>query len=446
MNTSPAFPPGPKLTLNIGFFGIFRQNPMRFFFQMAQYGDISHINMAGTHVYMLNHPDLIRDVLVTQAKSFHKSRGLRNARIILGNGLLTSEDDFHKRQRRLAAPAFHAKKIGGYAETMVRYAAQTAERWQAGQTVDMAHEMMRLTLAVAGKTLFDADVEGEADEIREALTESMSMFLRTNSAIYPILKKLPLPSNRRFIQSQQRLDQTVYRMIAEHRLNPSHDDLLGMMLAAQDDEDDQGQMSDLQLRDEAMTIFLAGHETTAIATTWTWYLLAKHPEVADQLHAELRRVLNGRLPTYEDVPKLAYTRQVLAEAMRLYPPAYVVGREPVVEVEVGGYRIPPKSSIFMSQYVMQRDPRYFTDPEKFDPLRWTPEAEASRPKFSYFPFGGGPRVCIGEMFAWTEGILVLATLGQCWQPQLAVDREIGLHPMITLRPQGGVPMRLERIS
>ncbi len=440
------FPPGPKITFNIGIFGIFRRDALRFFFQMARYGDMAHINLAGTHVYMINEPELIREVLVTKAKAFHKSRGLRSARMILGNGLLTSEDDFHTRQRRLAAPAFHYKKIAGYAETMVRYAAQTSERWQAGETVDMAREMMRLTLAVAGKTLFDADVEGEADEIRAALTDSMRMFLRTNSAFYPILKRLPLPSNKRFIESQKRLDQTVYRMIAEHRRNPSHDDLLGMLLAAQDEEDHQGRMTDVQLRDEAMTIFLAGHETTAIATTWTWYLLAKHPEIGEELRGELKRVLNGRLPDYEDIPKLAYTRQVLAEAMRLYPPAYVVGRQPVVEVEIGGYRIPAGSALFMSQYVMHRDPRYFPEPEKFDPGRWTPEAEAKRPKFSYFPFGGGPRVCIGESFAWTEGILVLATLAQCWAPRLVSEREIGLRPMITLRPKGGVAMKLERVA
>ena len=439
------YPPGPKMTLNLGVFGIFRRDPLRFFAQMAQYGPIAHTRLYGIHVYMLNDPDLIREVLVTQAKSFHKSRGLRNARFLLGNGLLTSEDDFHLRQRRLAAPAFHQKKIAGYAAAMIQFADQTANRWQAGQTVDMAREMMRLTLAVAGKTLFDADVETEADEIGVALTNAMHMFLLTSSPFYPLIKRLPLPSNRRLAQSLNRLDQTVYRMIAEHRGNPNHDDLLGMMLAAQDDEDDHGRMSDLQLRDEAMTIFLAGHETTAIATTWAWYLLAQHPAVEAELHAELRRVLNGRLPGYEDVPNLVFTRQVLAETMRLFPPAYVIGREPQEEVEIGGYSIPAGATVFMSQYVMQRNPRYFPDPEKFDPGRWTTEAEAARPKFAYFPFGGGPRVCIGEQFAWLEGILVLATLARCWQPRLAVTPPVGLQPLITLRPQGGVPMRLEPV-
>ncbi len=440
------FPPGPKMTLNLGIFGVFRRDPIRFFFQMSRYGPISHTKLFGADVYMLNDPEMIREVLVTEAKNFHKSRGLRLARRILGNGLLTSEDDFHLRQRRLAAPAFHHKKIAAYARTMVAYAARTGERWQPGQQVDMAKEMMRLTLAIAGKTLFDADVAGEADEIGAALTDAMHLFLRTSSPLYPILSRLPLPSNRRYAQAQKRLDQTVYRMIAEHRREAQRDDLLGLMLEAQDEEGGTGSMSDLQLRDESMTIFLAGHETTAIATTWTWYLLAQHPEVQQELRAELRRVLDGRLPDFEDLPQLVYTRRVLAEALRLYPPAYVIGREPVRDVQVGGYILPAGSTVFMSQYIMHRNPSYFPDPERFDPQRWTPEAEADRPKYSYFPFGGGPRVCIGEQFAWTEGILVLATLAQHWRPRLKGSAPVGLQPMITLRPQGGVPMVLEQVE
>lgn len=440
------FPPGPKMTLNLGIFGVFRRDPIRFFFQMSRYGPISHAKVLGAHIYMLNDPDLIRDVLVTDAKYFHKSRGLRLARRILGNGLLTSEDDFHLRQRRLAAPAFHHKKIAAYAQTMVEYAVQVGERWQAGQKVDMAHEMMRLTLAVAGKTLFDADVAGEADEIGAALTDALHLFLRTASPFYPILARLPLPSNQRYALAQKRLDQTVYRMIAEHRRGEGRDDLLGLMLAAQDEEGGTGRMTDVQLRDESMTIFLAGHETTALATTWTWYLLAQNPQAQEELRAELRRVLNGRPPEFEDLARLTYTRQVLAEAMRLYPPAYVIGREPVQDVQIGGYTVPCGATVFMSQYVMHRNPRYYPEPERFDPQRWTPEAEAARPKFAYFPFGGGPRVCIGEQFAWTEGVLVLATLAQRWQPRLAAAGPIGLQPMITLRPQGGVPMILEKVG
>ncbi len=435
-----SFPPGPKLTLSLGIFGIFRSDPLRFFSQMALYGDFSHTTVFGRHVYLANDPEIIRDVLVTNARKFKKGRGLQLARRLLGNGLLTSEGEFHMRQRRLAAPAFHQHRIAQYAQTMVALAQQTALRWQAGQEVDMAREMMHLTLAVAGKTLFDADIEQEADEIGAALSAALLLFRRTSSPFYPVLEKLPLASNRRFAQANQRLDQTIYRMIAEHRRNPNHDDLLGMLMAAQDEEGG-GQMTDQQLRDEAMTIFLAGHETTAIATTWTWYLLSQHPEVEERLHAELRHVLDGRLPAFADIPSLPYTRRVFAEAMRLYPPAYVVGRQSIEAYEVCGYSIPVGSTILMSQYVMHRNPRYFPDPERFDPQRWTPEAEAQRPKFSYFPFGGGPRVCIGESFAWTEGILVLATLAQAWRARLLPGQTIGVRPLITLRPKNGVWMR-----
>jgi cytochrome P450 len=443
---NPSFPPGPKLTLSLGIFGIFRSDPLRFFMQMSRYGDLSHTQILGRHVYLVNEPEAIRDVLVTNARKFKKGRGLQLARRLLGNGLLTSEGDFWRRQRRLAAPAFHHQKIARYAETMVAQAQQTSQRWQPDQQVDMAHEMMRLTLAVAGKTLFDADVEQEADEIGTALSAAMRLFARTSSPFYPILEKLPLEANRRFAEANQRLDQTIYRMIAEHRRNPHHEDLLGMLLAAQDEEGGSGQMTDRQLRDEAMTIFLAGHETTALATTWTWFLLSQHPAVEEKLQAELRRVLAGRPPAFTDIPNLTYTRQVLAEAMRLYPPAYVVGRETLEEYELCGYRIPVGASLLMSQYVMHRNPRYFPDPERFDPDRFTPEAEAKRPKFSYFPFGGGPRVCIGEPFAWTEGILVLAALAQAWQPRLMPGQTIGVRPLITLRPQNGVWMRLERVK
>lgn len=442
---NPSFPPGPKLTLSLGLFGLFRSDPLRFFMQLSRYGDISHTRLLGRHIYLLNEPEAIRDVLVTNDRKFKKGRGLQLARGLLGNGLLTSEGDFHRRQRRLSAPAFHHQKIARYAETMVTLAQQTSRRWQPGQQVDMAREMMRLTLAVAGKTLFDADVEQEADEIGSALSDSMRLFARTSSPFYPLIEKLPLASNRRYAEAHRRLDQTVYRMIAEHRRNPGHEDLLGMLLAAQDEEGG-GQMSDRQLRDEAMTIFLAGHETTALATTWTWFLLSQHPEVEERLHAELRQVLNGRPPAYADIPTLPYTRQVLAEAMRLYPPAYVIGREAVEEHELCGYSIPVGATLLMSQYVMHRNPRYFPEPERFDPGRWTPEAEARRPKFSYFPFGGGPRVCIGEPFAWAEGILVLASLAQAWQPRLLPGQTIDTRPLITLRPKNGVWMRLEQVK
>jgi Cytochrome P450 len=305
--------------------------------------------------------------------------------------------------------------------------------------------MMRLTLAIVAKTLFDADVDDEAAEIGEALTAAFHSF---NFAILPfteLLEKLPLPHVRRFNAARDRLDQTIYRMIDERRkANDDRGDLLSMLLLATDTEGDGGGMNDLQLRDEALTIFLAGHETTANALTWTWYLLSQHPEVESRMHHEIDSALMGRDPTFEDLASLPYTRMVLAESMRLYPPAWAIGRRAIQPFDVRGYTVPARSVVLMSQYIVHRDPRFFPDPEHFDPERWTPEAQASRPKFSYFPFGGGTRVCIGEQFAWMEGILLVATLAQKWKMRLEPGHPVDILPLITLRPKNGMRMKLIR--
>jgi cytochrome P450 len=424
----------------------FRRDPVRFLMDMASYGDISYVYLNKFNMYLLNEPDLVQDVLVTHAKNFIKSRGLQFTRPVMGNGLLTSEADFHLRQRRLVQPAFHRQRIAGYAKTMVEYADRMGQHWQPGDKFNIAAEMMRLTLAIAGKTLFNADVAGEAEEIGLALTDAMQMFKRMTSPFEGLLERLPLPGNARFEKGRQRLDETIYRIIAEHRAGGDNGDLLSMLLAAEDVEGDGGRMTDQQVRDEAMTIFLAGHETTAIALSWTWYLLSQNPSVEKQFHEELKLVLGGRLPAYEDIPDLDYTRMVFSEALRMYPPAYVLGRSPLSDYPVRDYTIPAGSTILLSPYVMQHDPRYYMDPYRFDPLRWKYDEEASRPKYSYFPFGGGPRLCIGEPFAWAEGILVLATLAQRWQPRYIPDHPIGYKPLITLRPKGGITMKLEPVS
>ncbi len=302
----------------------------------------------------------------------------------------------------------------------------------------MAQEMMRLTLAIVGKTLFDADVEDEAPQVGAALTESLHAVNRLLLPGGPTAEKLPLPANRRAEEARQVLNDTVYRIIQERRAS-GHDrgDLLSMLLEARDDDHDGGQMTDEQVRDEAMTLFLAGHETTANALIWTWYLLAQNPAEERRLHKEIDQALAGRLPTIDDLPNLPYTRMVLSEVMRLYPPAYVVGRQPIEDYEVRDWVIPAGSTVFASQYVMHRDPRYYYDAERFDPLRWTPDEVAKRPKFSYFPFSAGPRNCIGESFAWTEGILALATLAQRWRARLVPGQTVEMEPMITLRPKNG---------
>jgi cytochrome P450 len=423
----------------------FARRRLPFMVESAEkYGDIVFFKVGNERIYLFNHPDLIRDVLVTNQKNFTKSRALVRAKRVLGEGLLTSEGEFHLRQRRLAQPAFHRDRISAYGRSMVDYAARTSSRWTDAQSLDMHQEMMGLTLAIVARTLFSADVENEAAEIGEALTVTFEAF---NIGILPfseILEKLPLPYIRRFEAARARLDDTIYRIINERRATREDTgDLLSMLLLAQDTEGDGGGMTDTQVRDEAMTIFLAGHETTANALSWTWYLLSQHPAVATRFHKEID-ALGDRPPQPEDLPGLPYTRMILAESMRLYPPAWAVGRRAINDFEAGGYQIPARSMVLMSQYIMHRDPRFYPDPDRFDPERWRPEVAATRPKFSYFPFGGGTRICIGEQFAWMEGILILATIGQKWRMSYLGDSPPVIEPRITLRPAGTLPMKVER--
>jgi cytochrome P450 len=424
----------------------FRRDMPGFLTKIAKkYGDIVYFKLGPQKAFLLNHPDFIKDVLVTNHRNFLKGPGIERSKPLLGNGLLNSEGDFHLRQRRIIQPGFHHTKIATYGKVMVEYASNTSEKWQEGVTLDMHNEMMRLTLAIVGKTLFDADVDTEAGEICRAVNEFIARFPRSMLPFSGLLDKLPLPSNRRIKKSLQRLDSTIYRMIEERRASKKdRGDLLSMLLLARDEEGDRGGMTDLQVRDEAMTLFLAGHETTANALTWTWYLLSQHPEVEDQLHQELDKVLDSRPPNVEDFEKLSYTRRVFAEAMRLYPPAWTMARRVREDYRVGGYVIPANAVIIMSQYVMHRDPRYYPNSFRFDPERWAPEQRDSRPQFAYFPFGGGPRRCIGESFAWMEGILVIATLAQKWKMRLVPGHRVKLQPSITLRPKYGMQMMLEQ--
>lgn len=415
----------------------------------SRYGDVFSTRMGSIVVTVLNHPDLIRDVLVTRQRLFAKGRALEEARRILGNGLLTSEGEFHLRQRRLAQPAFHRERVAAYADTMVDYATRASDRWRNGMHVDMHAEMMRVTLGIVGKTLFDTDVEDDASEIGHALTDVLSLFDFVMLPMSRVIERLPLPFVRRTRAAKQTLDAVIYRIIRERRADPrEHGDLLSMLMTATDDEDadDSAGMTDEQLRDEVMTLFLAGHETTANALAWTWYLLATHPEVLTRVQAELDRI-DGPL-TFASLPQLSYTRQVVTESIRLYPPAYAIGRRATApypfEWEGRHYTLPARSIVLVSPYLQHHDARWFADPERFDPDRWLPDAVASRPKFSYFPFGAGTRVCIGEQFAWTEAILVLATLARTWDVRPAGAAPPRLQSKITLRPRDGIPLTLAR--
>ena len=436
-------PPGPKGHLLVGVLPEFRNDPAGFLEKMArQYGDVVYIPLGRQHIYCISHPDAIRGVLVTDQNKFKKSRMLERARVLLGDGLLTSEGEHHRRQRRLVQPAFHRDRLAGYGAVMVERAALVRDQWKPGQSFDVLQEMMRLTLAIVAKTLFSTEVDSEADEIGVALTEVFSLFEIILLPFSEILEKLPLPAVRRFKRARQRLDETIYRLIAERRANPRDTgDLLSMLLLASDEEGSGG-MSDEQVRDEALTLFLAGHETTADALTWAWYLLSQNPQAEAEFHAELDQVLGGRLPSFEDLPQLRYTESVFAEALRMFPPAWGIGRRALEDYPVGDFLIPARSVVLMSPYVVHRDPRWFPDPLAFRPERWLAE-DSSRPKFAYFPFGGGARVCIGERFAWMEGTLLLAAIGQRWRLRLEPGHRVEKHARITLRPKHGMRMIAE---
>jgi cytochrome P450 len=436
-------PPGPKSVIPFRYLRTLQRDPIPFFTKIANdYGDAAQFHVGPQQIFLFNHPDLIRELLVTQHRSFHKSRVLQRSKIIFGEGLLTSEEDLHLRQRRLAQPAFHRERIARYAEVMIDRASKMA--WRDGEVLDIHHEMMRLTLSVVAKTLFDADVDEEADEIGIALTSLVDLFPMLLNPLANLLRKLPLPQTMRFRRSIERLDKTIYGIIDERRKSgQDRGDLLSMLLMAVDEEGDGSGMTDQQLRDEAMTLFLAGHETTANALAWTWYLLSLNPGAANVMHRELNTILGDRLPMPADYPRLTYTEMVVAESMRLFPPAWAVSRLAIEDAAIGEWSVPRGGVAVAAQAVTHRDPRWFPDPHRFDPLRFAPEAKAARPKLSYFPFGAGPRICIGEGFAWMEAVLIVATIAQRWRLELVSD-DVTPQASITLRPKGGIRMRVGR--
>lgn len=435
------YPPGPSSLFPSPVFRPGR-NPLSFLSRLVRdYGPIVHMRAGGEHLYLVTEPKHIRDILVTHQRNFRKGRGLERAKALLGDGLLTSEGDLHRRQRRLMQPAFHRERIGAYASMMTDYANRTTARWADGMTVDVADEMMRLTLGVVGKTLFDADVESHASEVGTAMAAVMNSFWIRMLPFAGSLERLPIPALRRARLARQTLDGIIYRMIAERRAAPGdRGDLVSMLLLAQDHEGDGRGMTDDQVRDEAMTIFLAGHETTANALTWTWYLLGEHPDIEARLHADLDRVLADRLPTLADLPSLPFVEQVATESMRLYPPAWIIGRRAINDFELDEYLVPKRSLVLLSPYLTQRDGRHFVDPDRFDPGRWTPAFKESLVPFAYFPFGGGARRCIGEGFAWMELGLVISTIAQRWRLRLVPDHPVVPQAVVTLRLKHGLKM------
>jgi cytochrome P450 len=446
---------GPRGTFLVGHLREFRADRLAFMTRCArEYGDIVPLKLLGHPVFLLNRPDLIEQVLVTHTKHFIKHAGLRLYKPILGNGLVTSEGEFWRRQRKLSAPAFQASRLPSYAKVMVeateRMCAAWAESLEKGtlQSRDVNADMMRLTLEIACRTLFGATACPDPDVVGHAMNLGLEGIAARFRAAVPLPAWLPTPNNLRVRRSMRSLHAVIAQLIAAHGGTNGNgdadggDDLLSMLLAARDE--DGSAMSPNQLLDEVLTIFLAGHETTALALSYALYLLAGHPAAQDELRAELARELGGRPPVFADLPKLVYTRKVVNEAMRLYPPADFLGREAIEDCAVAGIRVRKGTNLFMSQWVMHRDARYFRDPLTFDPSRWTEEFERSLPRFAYFPFGGGPRYCIGQTFATAEAALVLATV--CARFTFAADPtfRLELNPGITLRPKAGVRVRVAR--
>ena len=447
--------PGPTPWFPGTSFLKFRRNPLAFFMETYRtYGDIARVSFGPQQLFLVSHPDWIEDVLVNSAKKFSKGVALQRAKRLLGEGLLTSEGQAHLKQRRTIQPLFHRQQVQRFADAMVQHSLRWRESIEPGATIDVTAEMGALTLAIVGETLFSSNVQGDADEVREALSDAVQSF---GIAFLPGLEyfeKLPLPMFTRVRKARERLDRVIHRVIKARREQVDgvqSMDLVAMLLAARDPENPNAAgMTDEQIRDEAMTIFLAGHETTANAMAWTWHLLGSAPEVEARLHAEIATVLGtppsrdgrfggtSRTPTVEDVPKLEWTRAIVAESMRLYPPAWTMGRRAIEGHIIGGHQISKGDLVIMSQYVVHRDARWWPEPDAFKPERWltdTGRAPAARPKYAYFPFGGGSRICIGESFAWTEAILLLATIAQRWKFTPEGPPPVP-EPRITLRPKG----------
>jgi cytochrome P450 len=392
---------------------------------------------------LLNDPEHIEDALVTNYRGFIKAAPLRAHRRLFGNGLLTNEGDSWLQQRRLVQPAFHQDRIAAYGEVMVAYTERLLATWQEGDTRDVHADMKRLTMAIVTKTLFNADVAGEGKDVGAAIETAMEQHTVWRGLARLIPEAMPTPTNMRYQRAVQRLDKIIYTIISKRRASGEDaGDLLSMLLHARDE--DGNQMSDQQLRDEALTLFLAGYDTPALALSWVWYLLSQHPTVEDKLVAELQTVLGGRAPNVADVSQLSYTEMVVRESMRLYPPAWIISREARQDCEIAGYRVCAGTQLIISQWVMHRDPRYFDAPEEFRPERWANGLVKRLPKCVYFPFGSGPRVCIGNSFAMMETVLLLATIAQKFHLSLAPGASVTPWPSITLRPKDGMRMVLTR--
>lgn len=408
---------------------------------LKKYGTVFTFEIGKNRIMYIQEPEMIKELLVNYNNVCIKGRVLEAAKDILGDGLLTNNNpQEHLRQRRLLQPAFHQKKITMYSQIMIDYAYNFIENWTDNKEVTINEEMMELTLKIVCRTLFDTDMNYDLTKIETALNVFLERALDVNNPLAALTKKLPTRRNLKFLEAKKFLDETISQMIkeregkAEERL-----DLLSTMISARDEGH---KMNSTQIRDETMTLFLAGHETTANAISWTLYLLGLNPDKEEKVFEELKNNIGNKKITPDDVNNLPYLKKVLTESMRIYPPAWIIARRPLVDINLKDYDIPAKTICLMSQFLMHRDNRYYEKPEEFIPERWTEDFKNSIPKFAYFPFGGGARVCIGEQFAWAEGILVLAIILQKWKLNLIPNQNIELHHLITLRPKNGIKIKM----
>ena len=444
------YPPAPKVNFLLAVISQLASrwlpfDPLEFNLTLARdFGDVAYYQIGPLRVYQLNHPDLARQILVEQPEKFHKPRLIKNAfRPFAGNGLLTSDGALWKQQRKLIQPAFHQRHLSTYADVMIAHTQRMVDGWRDGEVREISSEMTKLTLGIVVKSLFGADVSRQADEVGTLMAAVLDAANQRLNSVVRVPDWVPTARNLREWRAVRKLDVILDEMIRARRQSSDADsgDLLSALLTAVD-ADDGTRMTDRQLRDEMMTLFMAGHETTAMALVWTWYLLARHREVAARLAGELQQALRGRAPTLADLPRLPYTEMVVREAMRLYPPAPGFTREPIEDVTIGGYEVPKGSLVTVITWALHRDPRFFPDPERFDPERFGPGWEERVPRFAYLPFGGGPRVCIGNGFAMMEARLIVAAVAQRYRLQLESDQEVVPIQLVTVRPKDGIRMRI----
>ncbi|HEV2418694.1 MAG TPA: cytochrome P450 [Terriglobia bacterium] len=445
MSVSPSqlIPPGPKGHFLLGSLPEIRKDELDFLTRIVrEHGDVVRVKVVNIPAYVISRPDLIEYVLITNQKNFIKSVYLTESKALFGEGILTSDGSFWRRQRRMLQPAFHRDRVAVYCRSMVKHAARMLDGWRDGETRDIHRDMMQVTMEIIAHVLFGENISGETQAIGEALGVFFEQF-DERFGLYSIPEWLPTPGNLRYRKAMRQLNEKVNAIIHKKRaLRQDNGDILSALFEARD-ENGEG-MTETQVRDEMMTLFFTGHETTALALSWAWYLLGQNPRAAEKLEAEVDMVLGGREPTYEDLPRLPYTEMVFKESIRLYPPAYAVVRAAVEDCEIGGYHIRAKSTIAMFPYVTQRDPRTFDRPEEFIPERWENDFQKTLPRCAYFPFGAGPRLCIGDGFAKAEVPLLLAAIAQKYHIELAPDHPVLLSPSLTLRPRKGIKVVIHK--